>query len=181
MVKRVKPWKTVSSVTKFEDSRLSISEAIVLLPNGKEATYLLESPTNIHSVLIIALNDKGEIAIQREYSYPPNLIMWQLPGGSMNLGETVEAAALRELSEESGYSAKKTKIIGHYYTRNRRSNQRQYVVLCTNIYEHKLQEDPDEFIETHWLTKSKLQSMIGAGEIDNINLLAALNLWFYST
>lgn len=180
MIKKAAPWKTLSSVIKLDNSRLVITEDTVLLPNGKTSTYLRESPTDIHSVCIIAVNDSGEIAVQREYSYPPDAILWQLPGGSMNTGEAVAAAAIRELAEESGYSARQTKIIGHYYTRNRLSNQKQYVVLCTNLYEHQLPADPDEFIETYWLTKSKIETMIGSGDIENINMLAALNLWFFS-
>jgi ADP-ribose pyrophosphatase len=106
--------------------------------------------------------------------------MWQLPGGSMNKNEEIELAAKRELAEESGYSANKTEIIGYFYTQNRLSNQRQHVVLCTELYKHELPADEDEFIDTYWITKKKIELMISKGEINNINTLAALNIWFYN-
>jgi len=94
--------------------------------------------------------------------------------------EGIQAAAKRELAEESGYGTRSIKILGSYYTNNRLWDQKQYVVLCTQLYQHKLTEDHDEFIETFWMTKKGLEHRIEKNEFDNINLLAALNLWFYS-
>jgi ADP-ribose pyrophosphatase len=129
-------------------------------------------------VAVIAVDVKGEVLIEREYSYPPNKVMWQLPGGSMKPKETPERAALRELAEECGYSAKQTHVLGSFYINNRLSDKKQYVVLCTNLFRHKLPEDEDEFITYKWFDETTLKSMISFGKFDNINLLAGLNLWF---
>jgi ADP-ribose pyrophosphatase len=131
----------------------------------------------MHSVAVIALNDAGEILLQREYSYPPNEILWQLPGGSMTEGEDPVEAARRELSEESGLTARKCKILGHYYTNNRRSDERQYVVLCIDLASRLSKADPEEFIESQWVPVDKLDDMMASGEFENAYLLAALNLW----
>jgi len=157
---------------------MHIVEDDVILPNGKTLKYLREAPGKRHSVTTIAINDKNEILVQREYSYPPNTAMIQLPGGAIEDDEAVIVAANRELSEESGYLAENTKQIGHYFTSNRRSDQKQFVVLCTDLKEYKLPEDPEEFIESEWIKIDKLKEMIGNGEIVNINMLAALNIWF---
>lgn len=126
---------------------------------------------------MIALNDKHEVLLQQEYSYPPDKVMWQLPGGSMRDGETIEAAANRELAEESGYHANNLSVIGSYYTHNRLSDQRQHVVQCTDLIEHKLDHDSDEFIRSSWVPLAELKAMIASGLCDNINLLAAYTLW----
>jgi ADP-ribose pyrophosphatase len=177
--KKALPWKTLTSKVIFTHPAITLTQDSVKLPNGTKSTYIRQAPAEHHSVIMVAQNIKGEILVQREYSYPPNKVMWQLPGGSMKPGEDIETAALRELAEESGFSAHKTQIIGSYYTQNRLSDQKQYVVLCTQLYEHQLAEDHDEFIETYWFTKQKLTKMISNGDIDNINLLAALNIWLY--
>ena len=173
-------WIKLSSKTLLNHKNINIHEDKVLLPNNKESTYIRDAPTNIHSVIMIAVNDKDEVLVQKEYSYPPNEILWQLPGGSMKEKEDIETSALRELSEESGYSASKTKVLGYYYTQNRRSNQKQFVVLCTDLYPNKLTEDEDEFIESYWLTRTKIIENIKSNTFKNINLLAALNIWFYN-
>lgn len=180
MRERLKKWKRISSKILLETGTISISEDTVRLPNGKTTSYIRQLPNQPHSVAVIALNKKNELLLQREYSYPPDEIMWQLPGGAIEAGETVKQAALRELSEESGYSAKKAVIIGSFYTNNRRSDQKQYIVLCRGLFERKLAEDPDEFIESHWLPLNDVRAMIKKGEIQNINLLAGLSLWQHS-
>jgi ADP-ribose pyrophosphatase len=180
MTRQIKKWQTVSSRLLVDHEQLRVIEDVVKLPNGRQSIYVRHASVSNHSVATIAVNDKKEILIQREYSYPPNKVMWQLPGGKMEDKETIEIAALRELAEESGYSAKKTTVLGSFFVHNRLSDRQQYVVLCSNIYEHSLPEDDDEFIESVWLPELTIKHMITEGEFDNINLLAGLNLWFWS-
>jgi ADP-ribose pyrophosphatase len=175
-----KKWTTVSQKVVFDHPRMVLTEDEVTLPNGKTVSYLRESPSLQHSVTTIALNGRNEILLQREYSYPPNEVMWQLPGGAINVDEDIMAAAKRELSEESGYTATKVTNLGYYYTNNRRSDRKQYVVLCEDLSLHKETEDPEEFIRSEWVSIPKLHDMITNGNFNNINLLAALNLWFHS-
>jgi len=176
---QLQPWKQVRSKRILSHSQLEVNEDVVRLPNGKENKYVLHAPTKLHSVIIIAINNKKQVLVQKEYSYPPNEIMWQLPGGKIEKGETVEKGALRELAEESGYSAKKTKVIGSFFVHNRLSDRRQYIVVCTQLFKHTLPGDADEFIENHWLTRAALQKMIQSKEIENINMLAAINVWLH--
>lgn len=178
MAKKIKPWKLLSSKPLLEHAQLQVNEDQIELPNGQKAQYVRHAPTDVHSVIIIALNKKGQILVQREYSHPPKQVMWQLPGGSLHVNERIEAGAIRELAEESGYSAKDKTIIGSFFVHNRLSDKKQYVVLCTELFEHKLAEDIDEFIETFWLSEQELRANIANGVYGNINLLAALNIWF---
>lgn len=172
-----KKWKFISRKTILKHPRLHLVEDEVALPNGAKVPYLRESPAAQQSVTAIALNAKDEILLQREYSYPPDEVMWQLPGGKIEHGEDITIAANRELSEESGYVARETRILGYYYTNNRRSNQKQYVVLCTDLIAHKEKEDGEEFIVSSWASAAELKQKIRSGEIHNMNLLAAVNLW----
>jgi ADP-ribose pyrophosphatase len=180
MNKTPKRWKKLSSDILLEHDNIKISLDQVELPNGATAAYVRHAPVKNHAVIVIALNGRRQILIQREYSYPSDKVMWQLPGGSMEADESPETAALRELAEESGYSAQATTILGSFYTHNRFSDRKQYIVLCTSLFKHQLAADEDEFIESHWVSQKKLREMLKNGEFDNINLLAALNIWFYS-
>ncbi len=176
---RPKKWKTMHSKHLFTHPRLSVVEDTIKLPNGATTTYVRHAPAEHHSVCIIAVNAKGEILLQQEYSHPPAKIMWQLPGGSMYAGEEILKAANRELAEESGYMGKSLKSLGYYYVHNRLSDKKQYVVMATDLYKKSLQADDDEFISSHWLSESAVIKKIKQGTFDNINLLAALNIWFH--
>jgi len=170
-------WKTLDRKIVLNHPRMQLVEDVVELPNGKTAEYLRIAPVKTHSVAIIAINEKQEILLQKEYSYPPDSIMWQLPGGGIKNGEDILEAANRELSEESGMVARSCKIIGSYYVNNRRSDEKQYVALCADLHPKAGQPDDIEFIENYWIPIPKLQDMTAAGEIQNMYLLAALNLW----
>ena len=173
----VEPWTTVSTKQLFKNDKFTVVEDVVILPNGKETTYTY-TPSVLDSIIIIAINEHQELLIQREYSHPPRQILWQLPGGSILANEDIIVAAKRELSEESGYSFRDAKNIGFYYTNNRNSNKRQHVIIASDIYENRLPSDDDEFIESQWLSLNKVKNMIKNNEITNINMLAALSLWF---
>jgi ADP-ribose pyrophosphatase len=171
-------WKKIESTELLNHPRMHLREDTVELPDGKTTQYLRLAPYKNHAVIIIALNERNELLIQKEYSYPPDVVMWQLPGGSIEDSEDVITAANRELSEESDLVAASSKEIGYFYVNNRRSDEKQYVVLCTELREKIGHRDEEEFIETHWKPISEVRQMIANGQCNNINLLAALNIWF---
>ena len=157
---------------------MHLVEDTVVLPDGNTTTYLRHAATKTYSVAIIAINEKNEMLLQKEYSYPPDEIMWQLPGGEARPDEDILTAANRELSEESGFVAKTCKEIGSYYVNNRRSDLKQRLVLCTDLREKIAAPDAEEFIDTYWIPVSRLPEMVASGEFNNINLLAALTMYF---
>jgi len=75
----IKKWQKISSTRIFDHPRLHLLEDTVLLPDGKRTTYVREAPVTQHSVAIIAVDSMGRLLLQKEYSYPPDTIMWQLP------------------------------------------------------------------------------------------------------
>lgn len=156
---------------------MTIVEDSVMLPNEKNISYIRESPTKNHSVAIIALNTNGQLLLQKEYSYPPDEVMYQLPGGSIETDEDVLTAANRELSEESGYKSEKMRLVGSYYMNNRRSDRKQFVVLCKDLVPNKETEDAEEFIESEWIEIGNIKQLIRDGNMKNVNLLAALSLF----
>lgn len=147
-----------------------------MLPNSKQISYIREAPCRNHSVAILALDENGRLLLQREYSYAPNKVMYQLPGGAAEDSEDAISAANRELSEESGYISKTSRVIGSFYLNNRRSDRKQYVVLCENLVQQKRPNDEEEFIESEWIDRDQLKLLIQEGKIENVNLLAALTL-----
>jgi 8-oxo-dGTP pyrophosphatase MutT (NUDIX family) len=170
-------WKFISRKLLLDHPRLKIVEDVVELPNSQQIKYIRESPAGHRSVAVIAVNKNNQILIQTEYSYPPNEVLYQLPGGSVNQDEDIIVAANRELSEESGYVGSDCKFIGFFYTNNRRSDNRQYVVVCKNLKKQKLPQDNEEFIESEWIDPDKIKELIIAGKITNMNLLAAIQLY----
>ena len=170
-------WKMLDRKILLDHPRMQVVEDTVELPDGKTTQYIRNAPTKTHAVAVIALNDKDEMLLQKEYSYPPNKILWQLPGGGILEGEDVIVAANRELSEESNMVAECCTVIGSFYLNNRRMDIKQYVVVATDLAVKMGQRDDEEFIENIWVPIANIESMVRAGEFENVNLLAALYMW----
>lgn len=168
-------WKTLSSKTILNHPRLTIIEDEIILPNGKQSTYLKFKDLN--AVTIICKGKDGKILLSKEYSYPPDDFMFQFPGGGINEGEDVQVAAKRELAEETDYIAKKLTLLGKYLINNRRSNSFMYVFLAEDISIEKTQGDEEEDIESYWFSEDKINQMIGDGEIINCHTLASWSIY----
>jgi ADP-ribose pyrophosphatase YjhB (NUDIX family) len=56
---------------------------------------------------------KGEEVLLIKRAHPPAQNQWSLPGGAQELGETAEAAARRELLEETGLKVGDLTLIAH--------------------------------------------------------------------
>ena len=54
---------------------------------------------------------KGAKVLLLKRRYPPNKGLWALPGGLVELGESVQAAAVREVEEETGLKVKLERLL----------------------------------------------------------------------
>jgi ADP-ribose pyrophosphatase len=170
-------WRNLNSKVIFQHPRITLAEDQVQLPEGQITNYL-KFINQGNAVTIICLKD-SKVLIQQEYSYPPNEILYQFPGGKIEEKETPIQAAKRELSEESNYTITKLENLGWYYLNNRRSDSKMYVVLATAVIKakHESTGDPEENIQSEWISISKLNQMILKGLIVNFSLLAAWTLF----
>ena len=156
--------------------RLTVVEDDILLPNGSASTYLRFAGTGF-AVTLLCRRPDGAFLLQREYSYPPDERLLQLPGGGSRMGEEAEVAANRELMEESGYRAGRLTQLGWFYTDNRRSDSKMHVFLAEDLAEAALPPDPGEVVENVWVAEEELERVIRDGEVVNAFLLAAWALY----
>lgn len=70
---------------------------------------LYENP--IPATCVVVTADRSQLLLVKR-NVEPKAGWWCLPGGFMELGETPEEAALRELTEETGISGKIDRLLG---------------------------------------------------------------------
>ena len=156
--------------------RLTVIEDDILLPDGSETSYLRFAATGF-GVTMLCRRADGAFLLQREYSYPPDERLLQLPGGGGGDGETPEEAGNRELMEESGYRAGRVTSLGWCYANNRRSDSKMHFFLAEDLSEAALPPDPWELVENVWVAEHELERLIRDGEVVNAFLLAAWALY----
>jgi len=66
------------------------------------------------AVAIAAFTDDNKMILTKQYRHPLRKLIYDLPAGGIKDGETLEQAALRELEEETGYTAEKLEWIGRF-------------------------------------------------------------------
>lgn len=84
-------------------------------------------------VLIVAITEKEEFVLIKEYKQAVEKAIWCIPAGSVKKGETPKAAALRELREETGYTGLEEKCLVSepFYNSPDKSTERHFVVVVT--------------------------------------------------
>ncbi|MDQ3099226.1 MAG: NUDIX hydrolase [bacterium] len=168
-------WQKKSSKVLLNHPRLTVIEDEIVLHTGKESKYLrLEHNANVASIIAIKGNN---ILLQKEYSYPVNKVLYQFPGGAVPMGEDISEGAQRELMEEVGLRAETLVPIGEYYLEHRRSDAKMYAFIGRDLVKEYREPDPEEKIESLWLTEDKIDLLIKQGEIVNSHTLACWSLF----
>jgi ADP-ribose pyrophosphatase len=169
-------WRKLSTRVVFTHPRLEVHEDEVELPGGSRVSYLRIQEPGM-SVSLLCRRHDGRFLLQRQYSYPPNQVMLELPGGLIPEGEDPKQGANRELMEEAGLRAERLTLLGEYFVNNRRSNQRMQVYLAEELAEASLPGDLEEQIETAWFTEGEVDELICQGQIVNLSILAAWSFY----
>lgn len=165
-------WKKIDSKKIFEHPRLTLEEDTVELPDGSHVPYLKYAARHDSVTAVCIRGD--EVLIQSEYSYPPNEVLYQFPGGKVEMGEAPDAAIRRELIEESGIAASDLKQMGWFYVDNRRSDAKMFVYLASEPKQvEKTGGDHEEDISSQWIGIDELNRLVKSGEIVNGPLLVA--------
>jgi 8-oxo-dGTP pyrophosphatase MutT (NUDIX family) len=101
--------------------------------------------------------------------------VWAIPSGGAEKGESIEAAAAREMEEETGYRPSKPleHLLG-YYPSYGCGNQRFELFLAEDPVLVR-EPDPREVIETRWFGKNEVLEMISRnGIVDGLSLTPLL-------
>jgi ADP-ribose pyrophosphatase len=166
--------KHVKSEVVFEGNLLTVRRDTVELPNGKLATReLIQHPG---AVAVVAVREDGKILLVRQYRYPIDQVTLEIPAGKLDQGEKPEDCAKRELEEETGYQAKKLRLLSSIITTPGFTNEVIHLFLAEDLILAEQCPDEDEFIDAEAFTKAEIRTMIDNGTICDAKSLTGLLL-----
>ena len=171
----VNPWKVISSKEVYKNPWMRVREDKVITPGGKDGIYgVIESND---SVMIVALNERNEIYVVRNFRYPASTWNWELPGGGDDKQDMLEASK-RELAEETGIVAEKWDKLGTTWVCNGLMTETTTTYLARNLELHDKHDEPDEpMIGGKFVTLAEIDKMVGDGEINDGQSITALYLF----
>lgn len=167
----------VSSEPIFEGTFLSITRDTVRLPNGKEAYRLIAQHPG--AVCVLAITDNQEVILVRQWRYATGQALLEVPAGKLDIeGEDIATCALRELAEETSYTAESVSLVRTFYTAPGFCNEKMYLFKANGVrFGSQLAGDDDEFTETVLLTKEQVRLALDNQEIQDGKTLIALQYW----
>ncbi|MBR1918182.1 MAG: NUDIX hydrolase [Spirochaetales bacterium] len=166
--------KTLSSKELYKSRSYSFTIDNVLLPNGNEHTR--EVFHHPGAVAVLALNDRNQVSVVRQYRYPVKKVLVEIPAGKTDKdpNETIEMAARRELREETGCIAERFEFIGDILTSPGVMTEVISLFFATGLKKESQELDDDEFLNEGWMDLDQLKAKIASGEIKDAKTIIAV-------
>jgi ADP-ribose pyrophosphatase len=149
----------------FEDGRRAINEVIRHRP----------------SVAMVPIDEDGRIVLVRQFRAPAGGNLLEVPAGSIDPGEALEASTQRELQEEIGMRAASLARLGGFYLAPGYCDEFITIMLCEGLSESRLPADEDEVIEIERLTLAEALAQIESGVIRDAKSISAVLLYMQKT
>lgn len=144
----------------------------VRLPDGQMGRReIVQHPG---AVALVALDEKQQVLLVRQFRLAANRIMLEVPAGTLEPGEDPLACARRELQEETGYRPAEIEALGGIYVAPGYTTEYIHLFLASGLHYEPLQGDADEFIELERVKLDEALAMIEDGRIEDGKTIAAL-------
>lgn len=176
-----KPWIQLSSKIVYKNNWIKLQEDQVLRPDGKEGDYAFVSKAP--ASVIVPVDQYGDIYFIREYKYPIDEELIQLPGGVVE-GDDILGQAKKELLEETGLRADKWVNLGILYVGPGHENIIVHIWLAYELTFDDVglshQEGDEAIREVFHVSPMIIFDMLRNDEITDAVTLAALLKYFHS-
>jgi ADP-ribose pyrophosphatase len=129
------------------------------------------------SAVMMPVDSDDRVLLVRQYRLPANQFLWELPAGKIDKGENALQAAKRELTEETGLSAKKWKKLVTFFPSPGYVEEKMTIFLAEELTQGKAHPMDDERIETRWFTKKELRELITKNKILDAKTMIGFLHW----
>ncbi len=172
--------KLLSSQVVYEGPLFRVLHNEILDPDGNPSTR--EVIRHNGSVVILAVDNSSSkrdplILMERQYRHAAGQYLWELPAGKLEAGEEPLSGAERELAEETGYHARKWKLLVEYYASPGFLGESMKVFLAEKLVAGEAHPEEDEQIQIHMVKLSEVLKAIDKGIIIDGKTLTAVQLY----
>jgi len=141
-----------------------------------EKTYDLDIVEHAQSYAVMARPSPGEVLLVKQYRHAASADLWEFPAGSADEDEDPKTGALRELREETGYSAGRIEQIYAGYLTPGFCTEFMRFFVADDLQAGATQFDEDEDIQTRCISIDEAFAMLRRGEITDAKTALGLLL-----
>ena len=159
----------IDSKTVYQGNFLELKLDHIQLPDGKVGYR--EYLTHPGAVAIVALLDDGRILLERQYRYPINQAVIEIPAGKLDPQELALQCAKRELREETGYEALEWEFLGRIHPVISYSTEFIDIYLAKKLQKGDSQLDEGEFLDVFAASLEELSTWISRGLVTDVKTI----------
>ena len=164
--------KKLESEQLYDGKIVKLFRDRVELPNGKSA--FREVVRHPGGVIILPLDDEGNVYMVRQFRYAYNQPVLEIPAGKLEYGEEPLSAARRELEEEIGATAKQWTHLGNIWPTPGFCDEVQHLYLARELTFGETHPDEDEFLEQVRMPFAEAVAMAADGRMQDSKSVVAL-------
>jgi ADP-ribose diphosphatase len=175
-------WQILEIKSLFRNPYLEVFQERVILPGevrSREWTVVRRK----QAVVIAPMTTEGKFVLINQARIPVRKMLWEFPAGQIDDSfqpgvEMIREAALRELTEETGYSLStggELSYLGHYYSSQGFCDETPHLFLARPVQASGLGRRPDDsesIVECREFSLEDLISMVADSVIQDANTLA---------
>ena len=165
--------ETITSSKRLFDGRIiNLRVDTVMLPNGKMSQR--EIVEHRGAVAMVPLLDRETVVLVRQFRRAAMESLLEIPAGTRDHDEDIEACARRELAEEINFQAGRMTKLFHSYQAPGYSTEVIHTFLARDLSPVEGHTDEDEFLEVVTLPLSEAIGKIKTGEIIDAKTISGL-------
>jgi ADP-ribose pyrophosphatase len=167
--RRAQPWELLSERPRT-GGWLPVATRTYRMPDGSVSDWDIHVPS-FTTVAVLALTADDQVVLARQFRPGPARVLLDLPGGIVDPGEDIGAAAARELREETGYSAASLEIVGGTWAFGA-STWRRHVAVARDcrLVGAVTSWGGDEYCEPVLLSLGEFRQVLRSGETTDVDL-----------
>ena len=164
--------RIIKSEVLYQGKVFRLQRDTVIEPGGVQA----ERDIIVHpgSVVVLPIFKDGRVLLIRQYRHSVGEFLWELVAGRKEANENPQAAARRELLEETGYSAKRLRKLMRVVPTPGFVNEWMWIFAAQGLTEGAAQPEEDEKITPRIFTLKQIDTMIQRGTLRDAKSICGL-------
>ena len=164
--------KRVDGETKYSGIIVKVRLDRAELENGKIVRReVVEHPGGVG---ILPVDENGICYMVRQFRYPFQRQLLEIPAGKLEYGEDPLECAVRELSEETGFTAERLVYMGKCLTSPGFSSETLHIYLALGLHAGRSHLDEDEFLNVEKHSIAELCGMAERNELEDAKTIIAV-------